>query len=45
MGIDSYSLNMHGSSKEFPPAFDAGEGLIRKRYCRTKTFSVLQGRS
>ncbi|CAN0195134.1 unnamed protein product [Scytosiphon promiscuus] len=24
VGIDSYSLNMHGSSKEFPVAFDAG---------------------
>ena len=25
VGIDSYDLKLRGSSKDFPPAFDAGE--------------------
>lgn len=29
MGIDSADLNFHGSSKAFPPAFDAGESRMR----------------
>lgn len=29
MGIDSADLNFYGSSKAFPPAFDAGENRIK----------------
>lgn len=29
VGIDSDNLNMSGSSKVFPPAFDAGEFLLQ----------------
>ena len=33
VGIDSDDLNMHGSSKAFPPAFDAGEKICLVLHC------------